>query len=372
MVGLISCTLDCNLACKYCFEGNGNRFEAPHVNEINREFVNGTNYFNSFINQLYKYNKGKRTTIIWHGGEPTLIKAENLAKVMQYQREEKHNILWQMQTNGTLFTDEYIEVLREYDVRVGISLDGLRSHHDKYRVTKNGKPTFNKVEKNIEKMQKKGIQCSVLVTITDNNVMDLCEIYEYLTEHKLCFSYNALYPKPDKDYTTEFEPLTFSEMICKLFDKWITDQEGKTIISPFEQIIEGILAPQYGIPACHWQQNCSKSFVAIDAKGLLYPCEHWISDANMNFGHIEDGLDNYLKKTTFLDNRVEQLKINEKCSRCKIFRFCYGGCPWSAYMALHSINVPDYSICEGRKKIIKHIYNYLKQNYSGNIPELDL
>ena len=82
MTGLICCTLDCNLACSYCYEGNGEKHEYPKLDVINHEFLCGITKIDKFIDELYEYNENGVTTIIWHGGEPTLIDCKVLDKVM--------------------------------------------------------------------------------------------------------------------------------------------------------------------------------------------------------------------------------------------------------------------------------------------------
>ena len=143
MTGLISCTLECNLACKYCFEGNGEKKCPPNIGEINRRFMDSHDKIIKFIDNLYDYNEQQKTSIIWHGGEPALVDPKLMDTVMKDQFDKEHNnISWGMQTNGTIITDKHIEVFKKYNVGVGISLDGLKEHHDKNRVTQSGKPTF--------------------------------------------------------------------------------------------------------------------------------------------------------------------------------------------------------------------------------------
>lgn len=68
MNGIICCTLDCNLACSYCYEGNGNKFDYPNIKRINEEFDNARSKIEKFIDELYIKNTGAVTKIIWHGG----------------------------------------------------------------------------------------------------------------------------------------------------------------------------------------------------------------------------------------------------------------------------------------------------------------
>ncbi len=370
MTGLVNCTLECNLKCEYCFESNGDKLKCPDLIKVNDEFSEGIDNIDRYVDELYELNEQEKTTIIWHGGEPTLINPELMATVMERQKQKGHDIKWQIQTNGTLI-EKYIPTLKKYNVYVGISIDGLKRHHDKYRVMKNGKPTFDLINRNMDLLRDNKIPFSVLVTITDNNVKDLIEIYKFLAKKNISFSFNALYPRDNVNDSAELSSKEFSDSICELFVYWIEDQTSKIVIGPFEQIIEGILMPYRGVPACNWQKNCMDSFVAIDVKGDLYPCEHWVGYDNMLFANIKDGLKQGIDKRDFFSKRVELLSEND-CKGCPIFTFCYGGCPWNAYMLLGDTNRADLSICEGRKKIISHIYKYLKKNYKGDIPVLEL
>ena len=248
MTGLISCTLECNLACKYCFEGNGERKELPDIKYINECFRNSIENLITFVDELYEYNKSNETRIIWHGGEPTLINPELMQIVMEDQVRKQHkNVIWEIQTNGTLINEKYIDIFEKYDVGVGISLDGLKPHHDRYRITKCGMPTFDIILNNIQKLKDAKIRHGILITVTDNNVQDLIEIYEFLAKKELSFSFNALYPTKEEPLA-ELDTDKFAKAICNLFDKWIVDEENYIMMNTFEQIIEGLLNPERGIP----------------------------------------------------------------------------------------------------------------------------
>lgn len=369
MTGLISCTLECNLKCKYCFEKNGDKDKCPDTSGINYKFQEAIPYFDKFIDNVYSCNNESKSVIIWHGGEPTLIKPDLMERVMEIQHDKGHNISWRIQTNGTMLTDERIALFKKYNVSVGISIDGLKHHHDKYRITKNGNPTFDLIKKNIDKLKQNNVQFSVLVTITDNNVNELNDIYRFLSAENISFSYNALYPTNNKEKCAELNVEEYSLAICDLFDLWINDQHSKIVIAPFEHIIEGLLCQERGIPACNWQKNCSESFIAIDPSGDLYPCEHWVGDIKMRLGNIQDDFGSIAKVNNIFNDRAIILEKKE-CEDCEILELCYGGCPWNSYILNGSINTKDYSICHGRKRLIKHIYQFLKDNYKGKIKEI--
>ena len=202
MTGLICCTLKCNMACQYCYEGNGRNLCAPNLAEINQKFEDAIPLFIDLIDQLYAHNQNTTTKVIWHGGEPMLIRPQLMEQVMLDQLQKGHDIRWEMQSNGTLVTDEHIRVFQKYKVSVGVSIDGLKKHHDKYRIFKNGNPTYDVIMKNTQRLRNSGISCGTLLTITDENVNDLPEIYQELCKKNLNFSFNALFPsKADDDVT---------------------------------------------------------------------------------------------------------------------------------------------------------------------------
>lgn len=172
---------------------HGRNLCAPNLAEINQKFEDAIPLFIDLIDQLYAHNQNTTTKVIWHGGEPMLIRPQLMEQVMLDQLQKGHDIRWEMQSNGTLVTDEHIRVFQKYKVSVGVSIDGLKKHHDKYRIFKNGNPTYDVIMKNTQRLRNSGISCGTLLTITDENVNDLPEIYQELCKKNLNFSFNALF-----------------------------------------------------------------------------------------------------------------------------------------------------------------------------------
>src|SRR5690606_32531399 len=61
-------------------------------------------------------------------------------------------------TNGTIMNDDVFWLLTQYKNLIGLttqlSVDGTRDSHDLYRKTKDGKGSFDLIEKNIERFKK--------------------------------------------------------------------------------------------------------------------------------------------------------------------------------------------------------------------------
>src|SRR5690606_3825375 len=86
--------------------------------------------------------------IRWHAGEPLLASTEFYSASIENIRKivpDKIRISHSLQTNGIFISDEWCELFLKHDIRVGISIDGPAFIHDRYRLTKGGKGTHEKV-----------------------------------------------------------------------------------------------------------------------------------------------------------------------------------------------------------------------------------
>ena len=75
----------------------------------------------------------------WHGGEPTVLGLDYFRKIAALQRKHRPpgtSITNGIQTNGTLLDEEWCRFLAAERFSVGISLDGPKEMHDRYRVDK--------------------------------------------------------------------------------------------------------------------------------------------------------------------------------------------------------------------------------------------
>lgn len=69
-------------------------------------------------------------------------KVVHLNKECSHKGERVRNAL---QTNGTLLDPEWAAFLKENGFLVGLSIDGPRDQHDRYRIDRREMPTFDRV-----------------------------------------------------------------------------------------------------------------------------------------------------------------------------------------------------------------------------------
>ncbi|MEU1966691.1 FxsB family cyclophane-forming radical SAM/SPASM peptide maturase [Micromonospora sediminicola] len=89
-----------------------------------------------------------RVSVILHGGEPLLLGPERLRRVLADLRAAVApvtDLRIGMQTNGVLLSERFCDLLAEYDVAVGVSLDGDRAANDRHRRFRNGASSHDQV-----------------------------------------------------------------------------------------------------------------------------------------------------------------------------------------------------------------------------------
>jgi uncharacterized protein len=149
----------CNLDCTYCF------FLSKEALYPGDRFRMGDDVLGAYIRQVLESQVGPEVTIAWQGGEPTLMGVDFFRRALELVAEHRRpgqQIEHTIQTNATLLTDEWCELLAEHRFLVGVSIDGPRELHDRYRVDKRGEPTFDKVMRGVELLRRHQVAFNVL------------------------------------------------------------------------------------------------------------------------------------------------------------------------------------------------------------------
>ena len=137
-----------------------------------------------YIRQYIEGQPVPEVYFAWQGGEPTLLGVEFFQKAVQLQQKYAGNriIANALQTNGTLLDDAWCEFLAEEKFLVGLSIDGPREAHDKYRVDKGRKPTFDAVMRGLGLLKKHGVEFNTLTVVHRANARQPLEVYRFLKE----------------------------------------------------------------------------------------------------------------------------------------------------------------------------------------------
>ena len=85
-----------------------------------------------------------------------------------------------LQTNGTLLDEDWARFLKEHRFLVGLSIDGPREIHDRYRITKRGGPTFDHVYAAAKMLRRFGVPFNTLTCVNRFNASRPLDVYRFL------------------------------------------------------------------------------------------------------------------------------------------------------------------------------------------------
>ncbi len=290
----------CNLDCAYCYY--------LHKEELlgsNSKFRISDEILETHIRQYIEAQRGDEVVFSWQGGEPTLLGVEFFEKVValekKYQRPGQQ-IENDLQTNGTLLNDEWYAFLRKNKFLVGLSIDGPQELHDRYRVNKGGKPTFDKVFSAGLQLQKHGIPFNTLTVVNRVNAKKPLDVYRFLTRElrprQLQFipcvepkvfhnvapqkwdlatlplqNSPAAHPGSPDSVVTDWsvDPDDWGHFLCKVWDDWYRRDYGKVHVNLFETAVAQWMG--HDAQLCVYSEFCGKG-VALEHDGsrvLLRP-----------------------------------------------------------------------------------------------------
>ena len=356
MVGIINITKGCNLACKYCYAGNYKALSEQRK-LVDAELRRNMPSIFCFIDKLSEMQNGS-VNILFHGGEPTLASPDLLRSIAEYARTIDNDAKISIQTNGTLISDQLVDLFRDYHITVGISLDGPPEINDKNRIFANGNGTADLIIRNIKKLKAESIPVGVLITFTNENIDHVADIYSMCREIDVGFSFNPLFIPETEVGVEPLDKMKYAKAICDLFDIWINDQDSTIGVRPFERILMGFVDQEIGLPVCSYSQNCAEQILTIDVDGQVYPCNRLAGMEEFSYGRVDEiKLQERIEKCSF-SKRWDYLKDRD-CLGCNVSKFCYGGCPSHSHSENGTIFCKD-DMCESHIVILNHIYNYIQ------------
>lgn len=156
----------CNLNCSYCYVYN-----QADTTWVSRPAIMPDSVFEATLARIRRHciRSGQRAVHIhFHGGEPLLVTAPRFGRWCTRIRASLEGVATAelgIQTNGLLLDDDWIDVLREHHVSIGISLDGPKEIHDALRADHRGGGSYDRVLRGLRLLQRADVPHHILSVI---------------------------------------------------------------------------------------------------------------------------------------------------------------------------------------------------------------
>jgi len=347
----------CNLACQYCRSNSGQEYTNIYeCGEIS------TKKIFEIIDEAEKL--GFEIVILTGGGEPFLRK--DIFEIIEYGKLPKAII-----SNGTLLNEKLVMELSKLSLLsfLKISFDGFKAQSEL-----RGKDTLSRVKAAINIIEEYGIPFAINTVLTDINLFELEELYNYIVQTK-AFSW-GIYPLISLGRTKNNDLASpniteTAKKVALIISKYIKDGQ------PFDFEVEGFFSSELfdndwndsPMVANSFDHPCKYqiSAITIRVNGDISQC----SRLRTNFGNIYiSSLNDILngKERSMFVNKT--ISICNACKECNLLPLCSGGCIGRKQIMGIKDDEPDFIACEYAKAFQAYIVPVLPMNIQYKIGNL--
>jgi uncharacterized protein len=372
----------CNLDCTYCYYlHKQDLLGSPSKFRITDEILE------THIRQYIEGQDREGVVFSWQGGEPTMLGLPFFQKIVELEQKYKkpgQRIENDLQTNGTLLTEEWASFLKKHNFLVGLSIDGPEELHDLYRVSKEGKPTFAKVFAASQLLHRYGVPFNSLSVINRLNARKPLDVYRFLKNEvrprQMQFipcvepsvfestapqkwdpasipiqDSSAARPGTPDSVVTDWsiDPDDWGSFLCKIWDEWYRKDIGKVFINHFETAVAQWMGKDSQL--CIYHEFCGKG-VALEHDGSLYSCDHYVYPEYRLGSILETSSSRMVfseQQRAFGMNKFKSLP--RQCRECTFLFACNGECPKNRLIRTEDGEPGLNYLCSGLQKYWHHI-----------------
>jgi uncharacterized protein len=353
----------CNLNCSYCYMYNkgDNTWKQRPIIMSDVVFTAAI----KCIRQYCQQSEQQWVRITFHGGEPCLAEIDRFSNWCQLAKEGLQDIVnvdLQIQTNGTLLDQRWIDLFQTHQVTVGVSIDGPEEIHDYFRVDHNQRGSYQAVERGISLLQNSGIPLRFLSVIQLG--ADSLKIHRHLVDLG-ARSIDYLWPDFTHDTIGSVRKLYGSnpcaDYLIPIFDDWWTNGTLDLRISLFWNIARLILGgdSQSDLFGNHpFQYVFVETDGSIEGLDVLRVCQEGMTKTGINV--LTDGFDRIVDISPLHQSTIfEGMTLPNGCKRCPERETCAGG--YLPHRYSHDRKFDNPSVwCADLLKLFSHVRKRLE------------
>jgi len=369
-------TEQCNLRCEYCVYSDA----YPHLKGYTSKSMGldtakrAIDLYVALHAQRQAHGLAKGPIVTFYGGEP-LLEPSLVRGAIEHCRESGYDATFYITTNGTLLSDEMIDLVVENGIVLTISLDGTRDEHDRKRVTASGHGTFDTIMANVRRLQDRkrdlGIEQIVTFNCCYDTQTDMRKAVAFFEQHAEILEPFTVFWVPishcGTTYYDELEAFGNRTDALRTSMAELAGAYGRAVIAGEapSKVLDSLFLGfamhrnrQRG-PAGPTHNACvPTSKLAVDPDGVIYVCER--INQQLPIGDVRSGIDLRAVERLLAD----YLAIwDERCAECDVSRLCE---VCYAHFAQDGKMSFSEDFCADRKAsidgLLANVYSILEEN----------
>lgn len=306
---IVTLTLDCNLACPYCYEGS---FRGRYSMNIATA---------DLLVKLMteRMDAGLSVSISFYGGEALMalpVLKHIAGKLVDAARERGVDFDFNIVTNGTLLNRKTVEELLPLGLKgAKITLDGPRDIHDQQRPFVSGKGSFDLIVSNIKETSDL-LALQVGGNYTRHNYRRFPELLDFflkegITTDKLKYVvFSPVTPRADGSIVSG----DVSAVCACTEEPWMIEA---SLFLRGEILRRGFDTLKFKPSGCMIE---FKNDLVVGYDGGLYKCPAFMGEESLRIGSLAEGVGEYAQA-----HGLDLWKCDE-CLDCPYLPLCFGGC----------------------------------------------
>jgi len=350
----------CNIGCTYCyffFAGDDTHQDRPQLLSARTAEAVA-----EFLHAGALDVGAREVTVSLHGGEPMMMgkrRFQALCKTLRDRFDGPVKLRLDTQTNAILVDDEWIAIFSEFDVGVGVSLDGPASINDHYRVDKRGRGTHDETVRGLRRLQEAAVaglirEPAIICVLTE--LSDAATLFDYFYD---VLGVSLVFFRPPLMDWDDYSPQTLEAVRVfyrELLAIWLRRDDPRLQIHWFRELFAGLLATGQ-----HALGPDEPAPFTIRTDGALGPHDAF-APKHEKFRHTGYAVDNshlrdFLAADFWRDVNREPSPLPAECSDCKWAGICGGGLVENRYQAGDAVRRKTV-YCEVSKDICGGLYEY--------------
>ncbi len=316
----------CNLRCEYCFYTDEIRHRGtPNYGIMSKDTAE------TVVRRFLTAAEGF-CTFAFQGGEPTLAGLDFFKNFVEL--EKKHaapgvRVQNAIQTNGMLIDAQWARFFSENGFLVGLSLDGNKETHDRYRVRPDGKGSFQTVLRASQLFDAHRVDYNILTVVTAALADKIGAVFGFYKKHGMYYQQYipCMDPLEGERGVAQYSltPEKYEAFLKTLFDLWYGELKRGNYISI--RFFDNLVHILRGRPPeqCSMLGRCSVQYL-LEADGSVFPCDFYAMDG-FRLGNITvdeiPAIDARRREIRFIEDTVP---VHSECGACKWYPLCRNGC----------------------------------------------
>lgn len=363
----------CNLACKYCFLGNHDLTKRKRFSSESMSKETADQAIKFFIRQMKEsgsYLEDNKPAIIFYGGEPMInfeVLEYTASKINSLRDREKYlkNAEMSIVTNGLLLNEERIKRLKDLNVSIAISIDGVTAESNAMRVDVFGRPVYGRILKSIELCKNVGADISLSVTLSEETVQNTRSVLDLIDKYGIkSVGFNIMMSSD-----TFVLPQSYNQQAAQfIIDEFIELRERGIYEDRMMRKLKAFSKAQVYFSDCG---ATAGGQIVVAPGGQVGICHGCLFDKQFFITDIYDEDFVAVNNDMFIEWSSLIPLNHEECYPCPALGICGGGCPINArYLKPgNSIHSLDERFCVHSKLtlefFIKDLYRIItKRNNS--------